>query len=234
MLYLNDIYVYYGSINAVKGVSLEVKEGEITTLIGANGAGKTTILMTISGLLKCSSGNIKLQNKDITNSPPAKIVKSGIAHVPEGRRIFPNFNVEENLFLGAFSRRSEKIKIKNDLDKMYQFFPRLFERRHQIAGTLSGGEQQMLSIARALMSNPKILLLDEPSLGLAPMLVQQVYKIIKLLNESKKTILLVEQKAYLALKLANWGYVIENGKIIFSNKTSELLKNDYIRGAYLE
>ena len=234
MLYLNDIYVYYGSINAVKGVSLEVKEGEITTLIGANGAGKTTILMTISGLLKCSSGNIKLQNKDITNSPPAKIVKSGIAHVPEGRRIFPNFNVEENLILGAFSRRSEKIKIKNDLDKMYQFFPRLFERRHQIAGTLSGGEQQMLSIARALMSNPKILLLDEPSLGLAPMLVQQVYKIIKLLNESKKTILLVEQKAYLALKLANWGYVIENGKIIFSNKTSELLKNDYIRGAYLE
>lgn len=234
MLYLNDIYVYYGSINAVKGVSLEVKEGEITTLIGANGAGKTTILMTISGLLKCSSGNIKLQNKDITNSSPAKIVKSGIAHVPEGRRIFPNFNVEENLILGAFSRRSEKIKIKNDLDKMYQFFPRLFERRHQIAGTLSGGEQQMLTIARALMSNPKILLLDEPSLGLAPMLVQQIYKIIKLLNESKKTILLVEQKAYLALKLANWGYVIENGKIIFSNKTSELLKNDYIRGAYLE
>lgn len=234
MLYLNDIYVYYGSINAVKGVSLEVKEGEITTLIGANGAGKTTILMTISGLLKCSSGNIKLQNKDITNSSPANIVKSGIAHVPEGRRIFPNFNVEENLFLGAFSRRSEKIKIKNDLDKMYQFFPRLFERRHQIAGTLSGGEQQMLTMARALMSNPKILLLDEPSLGLAPMLVQQIYKIVKLLNESKKTILLVEQKAYLALKIANWGYVIENGKIIFSNKTSELLKNDYIRGAYLE
>lgn len=234
MLYLNDIYVYYGSINAVKGVSLEVKEGEITTLIGANGAGKTTILMTISGLLKCSSGNIKLQNKDITNSSPANIVKSGIAHVPEGRRIFPNFNVKENLILGAFSRRSEKIKIKNDLDKMYQFFPRLFERRNQIAGTLSGGEQQMLTMARALMSNPKILLLDEPSLGLAPMLVQQVYKIIKLLNKSKKTILLVEQKAYLALKLANWGYVIENGKIIFSNKTSELLKNDYIRGAYLE
>jgi len=234
MLYLNDIYVYYGSINAVKGVSLEVKEGEITTLIGANGAGKTTILMTISGLLKCSSGNIKLQNKDITNSSPANIVKSGIAHVPEGRRIFPNFNVKENLILGAFSRRSEKIKIKNDLDRMYQFFPRLFERRNQIAGTLSGGEQQMLTMARALMSNPKILLLDEPSLGLAPMLVQQIYKIIKLLNKSKKTILLVEQKAYLALKLANWGYVIENGKIIFSNKTSELLKNDYIRGAYLE
>jgi len=234
MLYLNDIYVYYGSINAVKGVSLEVKEGEITTLIGANGAGKTTILMTISGLLKCSSGNIKLQNKDITNSSPANIVKSGIAHVPEGRRIFPDFNVKENLILGAFSRRSEKIKIKNDLDKMYQFFPRLFERRNQIAGTLSGGEQQMLTMARALMSNPKILLLDEPSLGLAPMLVQQIYKIIKLLNKSKKTILLVEQKAYLALKLANWGYVIENGKIIFSNKTSELLKNDYIRGAYLE
>ena len=231
MLKVNDINVYYGSIHAIKGVSFEVNKGEIVTLIGANGAGKSTILNTVSGLLKSKTGSVSFLDKTISDIVPHKIVASGLAQVPEGRRVFLNMTVEENLEMGAFTRKASELG--DSLDDVYVRFPRLKERRKQIAGTLSGGEQQMLAMGRALMSKPELLMLDEPSMGLAPLLVEQIFDIIKELNEAGTTILLVEQNAQMALSIADRGYVLETGKIVTSAKASELLNNDAVRKAYL-
>ena len=231
MLKVNDINVYYGSIHAIKGVSFEVNKGEIVTLIGANGAGKSTILNTVSGLLKSKTGSVSFLDKTISDIVPHKIVASGLAQVPEGRRVFLNMTVEENLEMGAFTRKASEIG--DSLDDVYVRFPRLKERRKQIAGTLSGGEQQMLAMGRALMSKPELLMLDEPSMGLAPLLVEQIFDIIKELNDAGTTILLVEQNAQMALSIADRGYVLETGKIVTSAKASELLNNDAVRKAYL-
>ncbi|GIM44892.1 ABC transporter ATP-binding protein [Collibacillus ludicampi] len=231
MLEVQDINVYYGAIHALKGVSLEVKEGEIVSLIGANGAGKSTILKTLSGLLKPRSGAIQFMGKAIAGLPAQEIVKMGISHCPEGRRVFANMTVEENLELGAYLRKDNEIK--SDLEKVYQRFPRLLERRKQLAGTLSGGEQQMLAIGRALMSRPKLLLLDEPSMGLAPLLVQEIFRIIQEINKGGTTVLLVEQNANQALKIAHRAYVLETGKIVLSGSAQELAESDDIRKAYL-
>lgn len=231
MLKVNDINVYYGSIHAIKGVSFEVKEGEIVTLIGANGAGKSTVLKTVSGLLRSKTGSIEFLDKSIATVAPHKIVKQGLAHVPEGRRIFLQMSVEENLEMGAFTQNGKTIS--EDIAKVYEQFPRLKERRRQTAGTLSGGEQQMLAMGRALMSRPRLLMLDEPSMGLAPILVEQIFEIIKELHKSGTTILLVEQNAQMALSVADRAYVLETGKVTLSGTGAELIQSDEIRKAYL-
>ena len=231
MLKVNDINVYYGSIHAIKGVSFEVKQGEIVTLIGANGAGQSTILKTVSGLLRSKTGSIDFLDKNISTVAPHKIVERGLAHVPEGRRIFLQMSVEENLEMGAYTRGGKGVS--EDLAKVYEQFPRLKERRKQTAGTLSGGEQQMLAMGRALMSRPQLLMLDEPSMGLAPILVEQIFEIIKSLHKDGTTILLVEQNAQMALSVADRAYVLETGKITLSGTGEELAQSDEIRKAYL-
>lgn len=232
-LLIKDIHSYYGNIEALKGVSLELIAGEIVTLIGGNGAGKTTMLMSISGLVPPRKGEILFDGSPIHNLSPDKIVTRGIVQVPEGRRIFPNFSVQENLDLGAYLR-NQKLQIKTDLEYIFELFPILKERRHQSGGTLSGGEQQMLAISRGLMASPKLLLLDEPSLGLAPLIIQQIFQIIKKINlEQKTTIFLVEQNANLALQIANRGYVMENGLITIEDRAENLLDNEAVKSAYL-
>ncbi|MFJ5717091.1 ABC transporter ATP-binding protein [Neobacillus sp. NPDC093127] len=232
MLKINDINVYYGNIHALKGVSLDIKQGEIVTLIGANGAGKSTLLKTISGLLKPKNGEILLESEHLAGKVPQLIVKRGISQVPEGRRVFANMSVEENLELGAFLRKDKK-GIRDDFEKVFQLFPRLQERRKQLSGTLSGGEQQMLAMGRALMARPRLLLLDEPSMGLAPLLVKTIFRIIEEINQTGTTILLVEQNANMALSIADRAYVIETGKIVASGTSEELHQSDQIRAAYL-
>jgi branched-chain amino acid transport system ATP-binding protein len=231
MLKVNDINVYYGSIHAIKGVSFEVKEGEIVTLIGANGAGKSTILKTISGLLRSRTGDIQFMGQNISNVSAHKIVAHGLAHVPEGRRVFLQMSVEENLEMGAYTQSAAAAQ--EDKEKVFDQFPRLKERRKQVAGTLSGGEQQMLAMGRALMSRPKLLMLDEPSMGLAPILVEQIFEIIKRLHKAGTTILLVEQNAQMALSVADRAYVLETGKISLSGTGAELAASDQVRKAYL-
>ncbi|MCD6462346.1 MAG: ABC transporter ATP-binding protein [Thermotogae bacterium] len=232
MLEVEDLHVYYGAIHALKGISLKVPKGAIITLIGANGAGKTTTLTTIAGLVKARSGRIKFMGEDITNKPPHTVTQMGIAMVPEGRRIFPNLTVYENLMMGAYTRKDRE-GIQEDLEWVFQLFPRLKERLTQLGGTLSGGEQQMLAISRALMSRPKLLMMDEPSLGLAPLLVMEVFDVIKKINGEGTTILLVEQNAMGALKTAHYGYVLETGKIVLEGPTDELLQNEEVKKAYL-
>lgn len=232
MLKVNEIDVYYGNIQALKGVSLTVEEGEIVTLIGANGAGKTTLLNTLSGLLRPRKGTIEYLGRSIVGRQAQQIVRDGIIHVPEGRRVFANMTVEENLYLGAFLRKDNQ-GIKRDLDRVYEIFPRLHERRKQQSGTLSGGEQQMLAMGRALMSKPKLLLLDEPSMGLAPILVQTIFDIIQDINSNGTTILLVEQNAHMALSIADRAYVIETGKVVISGTSQQLQDDESVREAYL-
>jgi branched-chain amino acid transport system ATP-binding protein len=233
LLKLEGVSTYYGNIQALREISLSVEEGDIVTLIGANGAGKTTTLMSICGITPVRSGTVVLDGVDITRLSPNKIVELGIAQVPEGRRIFPQLSVTENLDMGAFLRK-DKDGIKRDLDEVFSLFPRLAERRNQAGGTLSGGEQQMLAISRALMQRPRILLLDEPSLGLAPIFVQHIFEIIKKINaERKTTIFLVEQNAYMALKIATKGYVLQNGRIKIEDTSEKLLANEEVRKAYL-
>jgi branched-chain amino acid transport system ATP-binding protein len=232
MLEINDLSVNYGGIKALQQVSLRVETGEIVTLIGANGAGKTTTLKTISRLLTAKTGRIIYQGQDITHLPPHEIVKRGIAHSPEGRRILARQTVLTNLQLGAYTR-SDRLGVKSDIEEQWQLFPRLSERREQLAGTLSGGEQQMLAIARALMSRPKLLLLDEPSLGLAPQIVREIFSIIRKLNESGVTILLVEQNANLALETANRGYVLAAGRLTIAGEAGDLLRDERVKQAYL-
>ena len=231
MLVIDNINVYYGAIHALKGISVEVKEGEIVTLIGANGAGKSTTLRTISGLLKPKEGSITFEGKSISGMAAPEIVKQGISQVPEGRRIFANMTVQENLELGAYIRKDKKIA--TDMKQVYERFPRLLERKTQIAGTLSGGEQQMLAMGRALMSSPRLLLLDEPSMGLAPLLVKEIFSIIKEINEAGTTILLVEQNAHMALSIAHHAYVLETGRITLSGTAAELAASEDVRKAYL-
>ena len=231
ILKVDDINVYYGSIHAIKGISFEVNEGEIVTLIGANGAGKSTTLNTISGLLHSKTGHIDFMGEPLNHVPSHKVVSKGLALVPEGRRIFLQMSVQENLDMGAFSRRGGNIDA--DMERVFEQFPRLEERRKQVAGTLSGGEQQMLAMGRALMSNPKLLMLDEPSMGLAPILVEQIFDIIKNLHEAGTTILLVEQNAQAALSVADRGYVLETGKIVTTGTGAELLASPAIKKAYL-
>ena len=231
LLKVDDINVYYGAIHAIKGVSFHVDEGEIVTLIGANGAGKSTTLHTISGLLRSRTGAITFAGQNISNVPAHKLVERGLAQVPEGRRIFLQMSVEENLEMGAFTQ--PKAGIADALERVYVQFPRLKERRRQIAGTLSGGEQQMLAMGRALMSKPKLLMMDEPSMGLAPILVEQIFDIIRQLHRAGTTILLVEQNAQMALSVANRAYVLETGKITLSGTGDELIHSDEVRKAYL-
>ena len=232
LLTIENLEVFYGVINAIKGISFEVNEGEIIALIGANGAGKTTILNTITGLVPAKSGSIKFEDKDLLKTPAHKIVSMGIAHVPEGRRIFQQLTVFENLKLGAYTRKDKK-EIADTLELVYERFPRLKERRTQIGGTLSGGEQQMLAMGRALMSHPKIILMDEPSMGLSPLYVTEIFDIIRSVNESGTTVLLVEQNAKKALSIANRAYVLETGKIVLSGDAHELMNNDSVKKAYL-
>jgi branched-chain amino acid transport system ATP-binding protein len=232
MLSVKDMNVYYGNIQALKGVSLTINQGEIVTLIGANGAGKSTILKTISGLLKPKQGDITFEGESISGKVAQAIVKKGISHVPEGRRVFANMSVEENLELGAYLRK-DKAGIRDDFEKVYNLFPRLLERRKQMAGTLSGGEQQMLAMGRALMARPRLLLLDEPSMGLAPLLVKTIFNIIEEINQSGTTVLLVEQNANMALSIADRAYVIETGKIVLSGTADELHASDQVKMAYL-
>ncbi|MBN2617626.1 MAG: ABC transporter ATP-binding protein [Spirochaetales bacterium] len=233
MLKIDNIHTYYGHIHALKGISLEVEQGEIISLIGANGAGKSTTLLSISGLEKPRTGTITFNGEDLTKLSPEKIVNLGITQAPEGRRIFPNLTILENLELGAFLRNDKK-QIKKDIEFMYGLFPILGQRRNQLGGTLSGGEQQMLTISRALMMEPKLLLLDEPSLGLAPIIVQQIFDIIKKMNDEYNiTVFLVEQNANQALKISDRGYVLQNGVITLTDTGENLLKNDEVRRAYL-
>ena len=232
MLRVNDLVVRYGMIEAIKGISFEVNDGEIVTLIGANGAGKTTTMHTISGLIRPVSGSIELDGTDITKTPAHKIVEMGIAQCPERRRVFSSQSVEDNLFLGAYTRK-DKDGIEKDLKNVYELFPRLEERKNQMAGTLSGGEQQMLAMGRALMASPKIMLLDEPSMGLSPLLVREIFDIIKNINSQGVTILLVEQNAKMALGIADRAYVIETGHIVMSGSGEELLNSEDIKKAYL-
>ena len=231
ILKVSDINVYYGAIHAIKGVSFEVNPGEVVTLIGANGAGKSTTLQTVSGLLHSRTGSIEFLGENLMGVPAHKVVAKGLAQVPAGRRVFLQMTVEENLEMGAYTRSGGDIDA--DLEKVYAYFPRLMERRRQIAGTLSGGEQQMLAMGRALMSHPKLLMLDEPSMGLAPILVEQIFKIIQTLHEAGTTILLVEQNAQAALSIADRGYVLETGKIVTSGTGTELLASPEIKKAYL-
>ena len=231
MLSVYNINVWYGAIHAIKNVSFEVNNGEIVALIGANGAGKSTTLKTLSGLLRSRSGSIKFMDQDIMHMSAEKIVENGLVHVPEGRRIFQQMTVEENLDMGAYTQPRDTIA--GNLERVYEYFPRLKERRRQIAGTLSGGEQQMLAMGRALMANPKLLMLDEPSMGLAPILVEQIFEIIQALHEAGTTILLVEQNAQAALSIATRGYVMETGTVTLTGSGQELLHNDDVRKAYL-
>lgn len=231
MLTVSDINVYYGAIHAIKNVSFEVNEGEVVALIGANGAGKSTTLKTMSGLLRSQTGTIEFLGQNIMHMPADKLVAAGLAHVPEGRRVFAQMSVEENLEMGAFTRPNSEIA--PGLERVYVHFPRLKERRRQVAGTLSGGEQQMLAMGRALMSSPKLLMLDEPSMGLAPILIEQIFDIVRELHAAGTTILLVEQNAQMALSIASRAYVMETGKITLSGTGDELLHNDEVRKAYL-
>lgn len=232
MLKIDNIDVYYGAIHALKGISLEVNQGEIVTLIGANGAGKSTTLRTISGLLKPKNGSITFMGKNIAGVPAHQIVREGISQVPEGRRVFAEMTVMENLDLGAFVRK-DKAGIQKDLKTVFELFPRLEERKNQSAGTLSGGEQQMLAMGRALMSRPKLLLLDEPSMGLAPLLIKEIFHIIEDINKSGTTVLLVEQNANMALSIADRAYVLETGRITLSGAAQELAASEDVRKAYL-
>ncbi len=231
MLKVNDIHVYYGAIHAAKGVSIEVEQGEIVTLIGANGAGKSTILQTISGLMRSRGGSIHFMGESIDSMAPHKIVERGLAQVPEGRRIFLRMTVKENLEMGGFTQKPESLSA--DLERAYTLFPRLKERRRQVAGTLSGGEQQMLAMARALMSHPRLLMLDEPSMGLAPILVEQIFSTIVEMNKAGTTILLVEQNAQMALSVAKRAYVLEMGRIAMQGEASALADNEEVKRAYL-
>jgi len=232
MLKINNLNVFFGGIHALKGISFDVPKGKVITLIGANGAGKSTTLRAICGLIKPQEGKIKFNNKVISNIPTDKIVKKGIALIPEGRKIFPNLTVQENLSLGAFARTDKK-EITKDLEWIYELFPRVKERLWQKGGTLSGGEQQMLAVARGLMSRPKLLMLDEPSLGLAPLLVKEIFDIIKRIHQEGMTVLLVEQNAFAALKIADYAYVLETGKVVLQGTGEELLQDDGVRKAYL-
>ncbi len=232
MLNVNDLTVHYGAIQALRGISFEVKEGEIITLIGSNGAGKTTTLHAISNITKKTSGNVIFEDKDITTSAPDEIVRSGLIHVPEGRRIFANMSVKENLEMGAYTRK-DKAGIKEDMEKVFGLFPRLKERIKQVGGTLSGGEQQMLAMGRAIMSKPKLLLLDEPSMGLAPIFVDEIFSIICEINKTGTTILLVEQNAFKALAIAQRAYVLETGAVIKSDSASVLMNDASVKAAYL-
>jgi len=231
MLKVENINVYYDSIHAIKDISFEVYDGEIVSLIGANGAGKSTILKTVSGLLHSKTGSITFEGENIDGVAPHNIVKRGIVHVPEGRRIFMHLTVEENLEMGAYTR--PKAEIAAGIEKVYELFPRMKERRRQVGGTLSGGEQQMLAMGRALMSAPRLIMLDEPSMGLAPLLVEQIFEIIKSLHKAGTTILLVEQNARMALSVADRGYVLETGHVVLTAPASDLLQNDAVRKAYL-
>lgn len=232
MLIIEGIDVYYGAIHALKNLSLNVEQGSIVTLIGANGAGKTTTLKTISGLLKAKNGVITFKNYDITRLAPEKIVAMGISQVPEGRRVFSTMSVLENLETGAYLRRDKKA-IASDMEAVFSRFPRLLERKKQLAGTLSGGEQQMLAIGRALMARPELMLMDEPSMGLAPLLVKEIFEIIKEINSRGTTILLVEQNAHMALSIAHQAYVIETGQIVLSGSAAELMNSEEVKKAYL-
>ncbi len=233
LLELNDIHTYYGAIHALRGVSLSIEEGEIVTLIGANGAGKSTTLRTISGLLKPRQGQITLRGKQINGMRPHEIVGLGVCQSPEGRRVFARMSVHENLEMGAFSRRDTSAALADDFERVYTLFPRLRERTAQQAGTLSGGEQQMLAIGRALMAAPKILLLDEPSMGLSPILVEQIFEIIRTINKQGTTVLLVEQNALMALGVANRGYILQTGEIVLTDDAAALARNPAVRDAYL-
>ena len=232
VLDLKDIHTYYGSIHALKGVSLQVREGEIVTLIGANGAGKSTTLRSINGLNHPRKGRISFQDRDITNLVPHKVVKLGIAQSPEGRKLFPRMSVLENLEMGAF-QRDDRSTMREDLERVYSLFPRLEERKHQKAGTLSGGEQQMCAIGRALMAHPKLLLLDEPSMGLAPIFVEKIFEIVREINEQGTPILLVEQNASMALETAHRGYVMETGRIALADDAKDLRENEQVQKTYL-
>jgi branched-chain amino acid transport system ATP-binding protein len=232
ILELRDIHTYYGTIHALKGISLDVREGEIVTLLGANGAGKTTTLRSINGLNRARQGSIRFQGRDITGTAAHEIVKRGIAQSPEGRRLFPRMTVTENLEMGAFQRK-DRSEVKEDMDRVFGLFPRLQERRSQKAGTMSGGEQQMCAIGRALMARPKLLLLDEPSLGLAPIFVERIFEIVKTINEQGTSILLVEQNALMALDHASRGYVMETGKIVLADSAAALKTNEQVRKTYL-
>ena len=231
-LLVEALDVYYGAVHALKGVSLRVEAGEIVTLIGANGAGKTTLLRTISGIVPSRSGHVSFEGKDITKTPPHEIVGLGVSQSPEGRMVFANLSVEDNLELGAYRRR-DRDGIKQDRDKVFHLFPRLLERKKQLSGTLSGGEQQMLAMGRALMSRPRLLLLDEPSLGIAPLLVRDIFRTITEINRAGTTVLLVEQNAHMALGIAQRGYVMESGEITMSGEAKSLLNDPKVRAAYL-
>jgi branched-chain amino acid transport system ATP-binding protein len=232
VLELTDVHTYYGSIHALKGISLEVHEGEVVTLLGANGAGKSTTLRSINGLNRPRQGSIRFEGRDITSVPAHSIVKRGIAQSPEGRRLFPRMTVVENLEMGAF-QRNDRAGIREDMDHVFELFPRLQERRDQKAGTMSGGEQQMCAIGRALMARPKLLLLDEPSLGLAPIFVERIFDIIRQINDEGTSILLVEQNALMALDAADRGYVLETGRIVLADKADALKTNEQVRKTYL-
>jgi branched-chain amino acid transport system ATP-binding protein len=231
-LLVESLDVYYGAVHALKGVSLRVEAGEIVTLIGANGAGKTTLLRTISGIVPARAGHVRFEGKDITKVPAHEIVGLGVSQSPEGRMVFANLSVEDNLELGAYRRR-DRDGIRQDRDKIFQLFPRLLERRRQLSGTLSGGEQQMLAMGRALMSRPRLLLLDEPSLGIAPLLVRDIFKTIVEINRAGTTVLLVEQNAHMALGIAQRGYVLETGRVVLEDTAVKLAANDEVRAAYL-
>lgn len=232
MLEVKDLVVNYGAIRALKGISFNVEQGEIISLIGSNGAGKTTTLHSISNLIKKQSGSVIFSGEDITNIAPEQIVRRGLIHVPEGRRIFANLTVKENLEMGAYTRK-DKAAIKSDMEHVFELFPRLKERIRQISGTLSGGEQQMLAMGRGLMANPKLLLLDEPSMGLAPILVDEIFEIIKKINSDGTTILLVEQNAYKAMSIANRVYILETGSMVSSGKASDMINDPTVKAAYL-
>lgn len=232
MLKVRDLHVYYGGIHALDGISIDVPAGKIVTLVGANGAGKSTTLRTIAGLVKPRSGSIEFEGKSILGLKAHKIVQLGISMAPEGRRVFPNLTVLENLKLGAYSRTDVR-GVAEDLERVFELFPRLKERRAQLAGLLSGGEQQMLAVGRALMSRPRLLMMDEPSLGLAPVLVQEIFRVIQEIREQGNTILLIEQNAHAALSVADYGYVLESGRIVLEGPGKELLSNDDVRKAYL-
>jgi len=232
LLELEDLHVYYGNIHALKGVSLAVEAGEIVALLGANGAGKSTTLNTVSGLLRPRSGSVRFEDEDLTQIPPHRIVERGVVQVPEGRRIFGQLTVLENLEMGAFTRTDTR-GIREDLERVFALFPRLRERSGQVAGTLSGGEQQMLAIGRALMARPRVLLMDEPSMGLAPVLVEQIFDAIQEINRQGTTILLVEQNAYMALQVAHRGYVLQTGQVVLQGSAAELRENPEVKRAYL-
>lgn len=233
MLKIENLHVYYGNIHALKGINMEINEGEIVTLIGANGAGKTTTLRAVSNIVDAKEGKIEFLGENITGKKATDIVKMGLIHVPEGRRVFAQMSVMENLELGAYLRK-DRDSIKRDMDMVFNMFPRLYERKNQLSGTMSGGEQQMLAIGRGIMSKPKLLILDEPSMGLAPLLVKEIFEIVKKVNsESKITVLLVEQNANMALKIADRAYVIETGKVVMNGPAKEIMSNSAVKEAYL-